>query len=70
MSVTQDYKSLPTAIYELLGHDHYSTLLDALNTRRDYLKQMIMADGKFPGWHEEQRRLNALYNDIGQGALQ
>lgn len=70
MSVTQDYKVVGFEISELLGFDHYASLLDALLTRRDYLKKMIMADGKFPGWHEEQRRLNSLLNALGHGALQ
>jgi len=69
MSVTQDYKKIPAEIMKSLGDDHYATLLDALLTRRDYLNKMIMADGKFPGWHEEQRRLNSLLDAIGQSSL-
>lgn len=70
MSVTQDYKIVGKETMQILGDQHYATLLDALLTRRDYLKKMIMADGKFPGWHEEQRRLNSLLNALGHGDLQ
>lgn len=69
MSVTQDYKTVATEIMRTLGDDHYATLLDALLTRREYLNKMIMADGKFPGWHEEQRRLYSLLDAIGQSSL-